>query len=71
MHSKLQTMLRIKNGIDLLSFHKLHAFMKGLNKGYEAKKSYVFTEEDLRKFFLEAPDVTFLFLKVLSLSAQF
>ena len=65
MHSKLPAMLRIERRIDIRSFHKLHAFMKRVNKGFEAKKSYIFSEEDLRKFFLEANDDNFLFLKVL------
>jgi hypothetical protein len=38
--------------------------MKSLNKGHEPKKSWVFTDEDLRKFFIDAPDASFLFLKV-------
>jgi hypothetical protein len=57
-------MLRIKHGVDIASFHKLHAFMKSTNKGYEAKKTSVFTEEELRTFFIKAPDDNFLFLKV-------
>lgn len=58
-------MLRIKHGIDLASYHKLHAFMKGLNKGVEPRKSYVFTEKEIQKFFTEASDDNFLFLKVM------
>ncbi|XP_044261817.1 uncharacterized protein LOC123009505 [Tribolium madens] len=71
IHSKLQTMLRIKHGVDIASFHKLHAFMKSTNKGHEAKKSWVFTEEELRKFFVTAPDDTFLFLKVVAICGIF
>ena len=53
-------MLRIKKGINLADFHKLHTFTKGINKGYEL----VFPAKKLRTFFTEAPDDTFLFLKV-------
>lgn len=71
IHSKLQAMLRVKNRIDLASYHKLHAFMKGVGKGQEAKKSLVFTEEDLCKFFSQAPDNIFLFLKVVAICGVF
>lgn len=71
IHSKLQAMLRIKSGIDLASYHKLRAFMKGTNKGYEPRKSLVFTEDNLRKFFIHAPDDAFLFLKVVAICGIF
>lgn len=71
IHSKLQAMLRIKNGINIAAFPKLHAFMKGLNKGHVAKKSFVFTEANMQEFFKEAPDETFLFLKVVAICGVF
>ncbi|KAJ3622124.1 hypothetical protein MTP99_002650 [Tenebrio molitor] len=71
IHSKLQAMLRLKSGIDISKYNKLHAFMKSLNKGHEPKKSWVFTDEDLRKFFIDAPDASFLFLKVVTICGIF
>lgn len=71
IHSKLQAILRIEHNIDLASFFKLHAFMKGTNKYYVPKKSLVFTEEDLCRFFTQAPDNDFLFLKVVSICGLF
>jgi len=71
IHSKLQTMLRINKGVDLKSFVKVHAFMKAISKNDVAKKAYVFKEDDLRKFFTEAPDITYLFLKVVAICGIF
>ncbi|KAI4459400.1 phage integrase-related [Holotrichia oblita] len=64
-------MLRIKKVVNIVSFYKLHAFMKGTNKGYGPKKSLVFREEDIRKCFVQASDHTFLFLKVVVIYAIF
>ncbi|KAG5883382.1 hypothetical protein JTB14_018142 [Gonioctena quinquepunctata] len=71
IHSKLQCLLRINKGVDIKSFAKLHAFMKAISKNDVAKKAYVFNGDALRKFFIDAPDITYLFLKVVSICGIF
>ncbi|KAJ8915592.1 hypothetical protein NQ315_012477 [Exocentrus adspersus] len=84
IHSKLQCLLRqsqlvqlsrlwlrINKGVDIKLFAKVHAFMKAISKNDVAKKAYVFNEEDLRKFFIDAPDITYLFLKVVAICGIF
>lgn len=71
IHSKLQSMLRINKGVDMKSFVKVHAFMKAISKNDVVKKAYVFKEDDLRKFFIDAPDITYLFLKVVAICGIF
>jgi integrase len=66
IHSKLQSMLRVNKGVDIKSFVKVHAFMKAISK-----KAYVFNEDELRKFFIDAPDITYLFLKVVAICGIF
>ena len=45
--------------------------MKAISKNDVAKKTYVFNEDDLRKFFIDAPDITYLFLKVVAICGIF
>lgn len=71
IHSKLQCLLRLNKGVDIKSFVKVHAFMKAISKNDVAKKAYVFKENDLRKFFIDAPDITYLFLKVVAIFGIF
>ncbi|CAH1111946.1 unnamed protein product [Psylliodes chrysocephalus] len=71
IHSKLQSMLRINKGVDIKSFVKVHAFMKAISKNEVVKKAYVFKEDDLPKFFTDAPDITYLFLKVVAICGIF
>lgn len=42
----------------------LSAFIKRQSHGFTAKKSKVFTAEDVNKFLNEAPDAEYLLLKV-------
>ncbi|KAG5877810.1 hypothetical protein JTB14_013739 [Gonioctena quinquepunctata] len=71
IHSKLQCLLRINKGVDIKSFAKVHASMKAISKNDVAKKAYVFNEDALRKFFIDAPDITCLFLKVVAICGIF
>lgn len=57
--SMLKTTLRVKENIDIGHFNKLLAFLKQLSIGYKAKKSKIFTRNEVRTFLLEAPDNTF------------
>ncbi|KAG5874160.1 hypothetical protein JTB14_032158 [Gonioctena quinquepunctata] len=70
IYSKL-CLLRINKGVDIKSFAKVHAFMKAISKNDVAKKAYVFNEDALRKFFIDAPDITYLFLMVVAICGIF
>ncbi|XP_011695514.1 PREDICTED: fatty acid synthase-like [Wasmannia auropunctata] len=64
-YSKLKTMLKLNDGIDITSFTALTQFLKSKNKGYKPKKSSVFTNEQVKKFLMEAPNNEFLAAKVI------
>jgi hypothetical protein len=63
-YSMLRTMINLNQGIDISKFAKLIAFLKKKNTGYRPKKSKCFTKEEMRKFLKEAPDDTYLLMKV-------
>ncbi|XP_045480945.1 uncharacterized protein LOC123685330 [Harmonia axyridis] len=48
--SMLKLMMRIHDDIDGSKFHELEAFLKRKSKGYEPKKSQVFSREDIVKY---------------------
>ena len=57
-------MLKLKENRDISKFHKVVAFLKLSSVGYRAKKAPVFPDEQMKRFFLEAPDDAFLLKKV-------
>lgn len=63
-YSMIKTMLNVKHNIDLSKFSKLTSLLKRKNVGYKPKKSKVLTAEQVDKFLMEAPDDTFLMVKV-------
>ena len=63
-YSMVNASLAIKRDVDLKKFAKLTAFMKKQSAGYQCKKAKVFTKKDLHKFFEEAPDHSYLMMKV-------
>lgn len=65
--SMLRCTLNIHQNIDIISYEKLQAFLKRQSDGYSAKKSKVFTRENVEKFLTEAPDYEFLATKVKSI----
>lgn len=65
VYSMLKSTIMVKNNIDISKFSKLNAFLKKQNVGYKAKKSAVFTREDINKFLTEAPDKNYLMWKVI------
>lgn len=62
-YSMLRSTLQIKDNIDI-KFPKLVAFLKRKSAGYKAKKANTFSREDINKFIAEAPDETYLHMKV-------
>jgi hypothetical protein len=60
----VKSSLLIKKNIDLKHFFKLTAFMKRQSAGYQCKKSKIFSKDQIYKFINEAPDETYLMMKV-------
>lgn len=63
-YSMLRSMILIENNVDISNYAKVKSFIKQKNIGYEAKKSRVFTEEEVQKFVNDASDIDFLAHKV-------
>lgn len=63
-YSMVRSTLSVKHNVDISKYQKLRAFLKRQSDGYRAKKSKVLSEEHIQKFILEAPDDTFLTIKV-------
>lgn len=66
IYSMLKKTLNVKQNIDIAKFSKLIPYLKNKNVGYRPKKSKVLTETQIKKFIEEAPDQSFLLLKVIS-----
>ncbi|XP_031342149.1 uncharacterized protein LOC116170098 [Photinus pyralis] len=64
LYSMVKATTIVKNDIDISKFPKVVAFLKQQSRGYLAKKSAIFTRDDINKFLLEAPDMTYLMWKV-------
>lgn len=62
-YSMLRSTLQIKDNVDI-KYPKLVAFLKRNSAGYHAKKANTFSREDVNKFIAEAPDETYLHMKV-------
>ncbi|XP_031332895.1 uncharacterized protein LOC116163187 [Photinus pyralis] len=63
-YSMLKATLMLKQNVDITSYNKLRAYLKKQSVGYKAKKSKVFTNEQIREFMMNAPDDTYLMAKV-------
>lgn len=63
-YSMLKTCLIVQDNVDISKFSKLIAFLKRKSVGYRAKKSRIFTRTEISRFLLEAPDESFLMMKV-------
>lgn len=63
-YSMIKSQLAIKKDINIGKYLKLRAFLKKSNEGYVAKKSRVFSKEEFERFICEAPDDSYLGLKV-------
>jgi len=64
-YSMLKTTIKMYNKIDISHYHMLTAYLKKQSTGFTAKKSQVFTPEEINKFLQDAPDEKYLVLKVI------
>lgn len=64
IYSMLKSTLKFHDNIDIGKHLKLSAFLKRTSKGYKGKKSKVLSSDNVVKFLSEAPDDTYLVLKV-------
>lgn len=63
-YSMLKTTIYYNENIDISKFLKLIGYLKNKNKGYIPKKSKILNREDIVEFFKNAPDETYLLMKV-------
>lgn len=63
-YSMLKTTLKVKEKIDISSFHQLTAFLKRKGDDYLAKKSKILAKTEIYRFIKDAPDSSFLVAKV-------
>jgi uncharacterized protein (UPF0210 family) len=64
IYSMLKSTLNIKQNINIKNYSKLIAFLKRTKDGSVAKKSRILEIEEIEKFINEAPDETYLLMKV-------
>lgn len=63
-YSMLRATLELKERVEIDKYGALIRFIKKKNVGYKAKKSKVFTREQVNEFVRSAPDEEFLMMKV-------
>lgn len=63
-YSMLKSTLRLNHDVDIEKYSKLRAFLSRKTRGYQAKQTKTFTLSDFNKFLVEAPDDTYLVIKV-------
>jgi integrase len=66
-YSMLHKLIGIRNGVDIGTYSTVRAYLKVHSTGHIAKKSSVFTHEQINQFLNEANDNDFLHLKVVAL----
>lgn len=71
IYSMLRLTISIKHDIKINTYSKLLAFLKRKSDGHRAKKSKVLTAQDVETFLNEAPDHSFLAMKVSMSTAYF
>jgi hypothetical protein len=64
VYSMLRTMISINKNLDLSKYTNLIAFLKRQSEGYRAKKSKIFSKENIEKFLTAAIDEDYLMQKV-------
>ena len=64
IYSMLKKTLLIRNNVNIFKYAKLLAFLKLQNTSYKAKKSEIFSRDNMIKFFEKAPDMKYLMHKV-------
>lgn len=68
--SMLKSTLKLYNQIDIGMYAKLVAFLKRNSEHYVPKKAKILTNENIQKFLNEAPDNSFLAMKVSLITAH-
>lgn len=63
-YSILKSMLNINHDVDIEEYSKLRTYLSRKTKGYQAKQSKMFSLDDINKFLAEAPDDSYLVVKV-------
>lgn len=64
IHSMLKATLSVRDNVDIGSYTKVIAFLKKQSVGHVPKKSKVITAQEINNFLRNAPDETYLLLKV-------
>lgn len=62
--SKLKSLIKLKENINIGTYYDVIAFLKQNKKGYKPKQSEISTSEQVKDFILHAPDELFLDVKV-------
>ena len=60
----IRATININNNIQIETYGKLQAFLKPESKHYVAKKSKIFSSEEISDFLNKAPDEIYLLTKV-------
>lgn len=63
-YSMLRSTMFLNHHIDLKDYKDLNAFLRVAAKGFKSKKATMFTTEEIKQFFREAPDQQYLASKV-------
>lgn len=63
-YSMLRSTISMKHNINIKTYAKLLAFLKRKSEGHQSKKSKVFTPMNIETFLNEAPDHSYLAVKV-------
>ncbi|RZC14237.1 hypothetical protein BDFB_005959, partial [Asbolus verrucosus] len=66
-YSMLKSTLKVKENLCIEKFGSIIAYLKQMNIGDHVKKSKVLCREQIEKFLVEAPNETYLFVKVFTL----
>ncbi|XP_053625143.1 uncharacterized protein LOC128683480 [Plodia interpunctella] len=64
IYSMLKATVNINNDINIENYKKLTMYLRQTSKGFQSKKTKVFTIDDVDNFLREAPDKIYLCLKV-------
>ena len=63
-YSMLRSTLNINNNIEIEKYSKLRAFLKRKSHGFQAKKSKILNQQEIKSFLKDAPDQVYLDIKV-------
>lgn len=64
MYSMLKNTIYSNHNLNISAYSRLLAFLREKQLGYRSKKTYFFSADEIKKFFLEAPDSKYLGIKV-------